>query len=60
LLDAFRQDYNESFTDEAGVVERTGVRIHLVEGETTNIKITRPVDLLIAEKILEERQEKPG
>jgi 2-C-methyl-D-erythritol 4-phosphate cytidylyltransferase len=55
LLNAFRQDYDESFTDEAAVVERTGVRIHLVEGEATNIKITRPVDLLIAEKILEER-----
>jgi 2-C-methyl-D-erythritol 4-phosphate cytidylyltransferase len=26
----------------------------LVEGEENNIKITRPVDLLIAEKILEE------
>lgn len=57
LLDAFRQDYDESFTDEAGVVEKMGVRVHLVEGEATNIKITRPVDLMIAEKILEERKD---
>lgn len=52
---AFEQDYEESFTDEASVVERLGVKIHLVEGETTNIKITRPLDIMIAEKILEER-----
>ena len=52
---AFEQDYEESFTDEANVVERLGVKIHLVEGEATNIKITRPIDILIAEKILEER-----
>jgi 2-C-methyl-D-erythritol 4-phosphate cytidylyltransferase len=53
---AFEQDYEESFTDEASVVERLGVKIHLVEGEPTNIKITRPLDILIAEKILEERE----
>jgi 2-C-methyl-D-erythritol 4-phosphate cytidylyltransferase len=52
---AFDTEYHESFTDEASVVEKTGVKIHLVEGEETNIKITKPVDLLIAEKILEER-----
>ena len=53
---AFEQDYEESFTDEASVVERLGIKIHLVEGETTNIKITKPIDILIAEKILEERE----
>lgn len=52
---AFEYDYNDSFTDEANVVEQLGVKINLVEGEQSNIKITRPLDLLIAEKILEER-----
>ena len=52
---AFEQDYNEYFTDEASVVEQLGVKINLVEGEATNIKITQPLDLLIAEKVLEER-----
>jgi 2-C-methyl-D-erythritol 4-phosphate cytidylyltransferase len=52
---AFDLDYEESFTDEASVVERLGVNIVLVEGEDSNIKITRPIDLLIAEKIMEER-----
>ena len=53
---AFEQDYDEAFTDEASVVERLGVKINLVEGESTNIKITQPIDILIAERILEERE----
>lgn len=52
---AFEQEYEDSFTDEASVVERLDVKINLVEGDYSNIKITKPVDLLIAEKILEER-----
>lgn len=55
LKSAFEQPYQESFTDEAGVVEKSGATINLVEGEATNIKITRPIDLLIAEKILKDR-----
>lgn len=52
---AFDQPYDTSFTDEASVVEKLGVAIQLIEGEPTNIKITRPLDILLAEKILEER-----
>jgi 2-C-methyl-D-erythritol 4-phosphate cytidylyltransferase len=54
----YEQPFEESFTDEASVLERLGVKIHLVPGETTNIKLTRPIDFLIAEKILEERNMK--
>jgi 2-C-methyl-D-erythritol 4-phosphate cytidylyltransferase len=54
LLPAFEIDYKERFTDEATVVEAYGLKISLVEGEENNIKITRPVDLLIAERIIEE------
>jgi len=53
LLPAFQIDYKDKFTDEATVVEAYGMKVSLVEGEENNIKITRPVDLLIAEKILE-------
>ena len=55
ILPAFQQEFNHSFTDEATVVEATGKEIFLIEGEYNNLKITRPIDLLIAEKILEER-----
>jgi len=53
LLPAFQIDYKERFTDEATVVEAYGLKISLLEGEEDNIKITRPVDLLIAERIIE-------
>lgn len=56
LRQAFEIDYKERFTDEATVVEAFGLKISLVEGEDNNVKITRPVDLLIAEKILEVQQ----
>ena len=55
LLPAFNIDYKEPFTDEATVVEAFGLKVHLVEGEEDNIKITTPLDLYVAEKILEER-----
>lgn len=57
IKQAFEQPYEESFTDEASVVEKMGVRINLIEGERPNIKITTPIDLLVAEKILEGREE---
>lgn len=52
LLPAFQIDYKEHFTDEAAVVEAFGLKLSLVEGEDNNIKITRPIDLLLAESIL--------
>lgn len=58
LLPAFQIDYKDKFTDEAIVVEAYGIKVSLIEGEDNNIKITRPVDLLIAEKILEVRSQK--
>jgi 2-C-methyl-D-erythritol 4-phosphate cytidylyltransferase len=52
LLPSYRVDYREAFTDEATVVEAAGFTVQLVEGEVNNIKITTPVDLLIAERLL--------
>jgi len=52
LLPAFELPYDPLFTDEATVVERLGHRIHLVVGEERNIKITRPLDLVIAHALL--------
>jgi 2-C-methyl-D-erythritol 4-phosphate cytidylyltransferase len=52
LLPAFNIDYKDKFTDEATVVEAFGLKVQLVEGEENNFKITRPVDLVIAEQLL--------
>ncbi len=49
LKKAFESDYLESFTDEASVAERYGMKIHLIPGEESNIKITFPEDLAFAE-----------
>lgn len=51
LKRAFQQEYQDSFTDDASVVELLGIDIHLVEGNYSNIKITTPEDLLIAEAL---------
>ncbi len=49
---AYEQEYSDAFTDDATVVEALGVKINLVEGNTENIKITRPGDMKIAEALL--------
>ena len=53
LLPAFQVVFEDKFTDEATVVEANGIKLSLVEGEENNFKITRPLDLLVAEKIIE-------
>ena len=42
-------------TDEPGVVEQAGGRVHLVESPAENLKVTTPVDLQLAELLLRER-----
>lgn len=51
---AYLQDYIPEFTDDATVLERTGVKINLVEGNRENIKITNPEDLIIAGSFLQQ------
>lgn len=53
LIEAFRQEYNEKFTDEATLVETAGQKINLIKGQPENIKITTQLDLCIATSILE-------
>ena len=46
-----------TITDDCSAVERLGKEVHLTEGSEENIKITTPVDLAIAEAILQRRGE---
>ena len=41
-------------TDDCSAVERLGMKVKIVEGDERNIKITTPMDLKIAEMLLEE------
>jgi len=52
LLEAYGQPFDPTFTDDASVVERYGHKVTLVEGESSNIKITRPMDLALAEILM--------
>lgn len=49
---AYAQDYQDSFTDDASVIEFNGQKVNIVEGNYENIKITRPLDLVMAEQLL--------
>ncbi|HIK34995.1 MAG TPA: 2-C-methyl-D-erythritol 4-phosphate cytidylyltransferase [Thermosynechococcus sp. M98_K2018_005] len=43
-------------TDDAALFERLGYAVHIVLGEETNLKITTPSDLPLAERLLQHRQ----
>ncbi|HWP42541.1 MAG TPA: 2-C-methyl-D-erythritol 4-phosphate cytidylyltransferase, partial [Blastocatellia bacterium] len=53
IREAYDRAYQDSFmaTDDSQLVERLGHRVSVVEGSHINIKITRPIDLRIAEVI---------
>jgi len=52
ILEAFNQNFDPAFTDDASVAEKAGFSINMVEGNRENIKITTPTDLIIAEAFL--------
>ena len=53
IKDAYKQDYTPIFTDDLSVLEENrNYRPLLLEGSRENIKITTPIDLIIAEAIL--------
>ena len=52
LRSAYNVAFSTAFTDDASVVEAFGGHITLVNGERTNIKITTPEDIALAESFL--------
>lgn len=48
LKEAYARDFQDSFTDDASVVEEWGATIHLTQGNRENIKLTTPFDLEFA------------
>ena len=49
IQEAYRQNFLPDFTDDASVVEYSGINVNLVMGNRENIKITFPEDMHIAE-----------
>ena len=48
------QEDGAEITDDCSAVERLGMSVKIVEGDEKNLKITTPLDLKIAEMLLEE------
>ncbi|MGN0281772.1 MAG: 2-C-methyl-D-erythritol 4-phosphate cytidylyltransferase [Prevotella sp.] len=57
---AYNQPFSESFTDDASVCSEFAESESYIEGEATNIKITRPIDLILAEAIFKGKLNKPN
>jgi 2-C-methyl-D-erythritol 4-phosphate cytidylyltransferase len=47
---------NITVTDDCSAVERIGMKVHLTEGSDENVKITTPIDLILAQTILDGRE----
>lgn len=56
IQEAYQQPYLGTFTDDASVVEAMGEKVHLIEGDYNNIKITSPEDLVFGEAILKSKR----
>lgn len=58
LRGALKQAEEEkaTVTDDCSAVERLGMKVKIVEGDERNLKVTTPMDLKIAEMLLEEMQ----
>ena len=56
LKGAYDVEESPLFTDDASVVENAGHQVTLVEGEVTNIKITTPIDMIIASELIKESE----
>lgn len=50
------QEEKAALTDDCSAVERLGMKVKIVEGDERNLKVTTPMDLKIAEMLLEEMQ----
>lgn len=50
------EEEKAAVTDDCSAVERLGMKVKIVEGDERNLKVTTPMDLKIAEMLLEEMQ----
>ena len=55
VLDHAHATVDEDATDDAGMAERAGAAVHVIAGDDEAFKITRPLDLLLAEIVLSRR-----
>ena len=51
-------DENKDYTDDCQLIESLGEKVYVTQGSATNIKLTTPDDIIIAESILNNRGER--
>lgn len=51
----YAKAHHLDFTDDCQLVEAIGVRVHMTVGDYSNVKITTPEDVQVAESLLRER-----
>lgn len=56
LIKAYEKAIKEGFagTDDSSLVENAGIKVKVIEGGVNNFKITYPIDLKIAEQLIED------
>jgi 2-C-methyl-D-erythritol 4-phosphate cytidylyltransferase/2-C-methyl-D-erythritol 2,4-cyclodiphosphate synthase len=62
IREAHKKAYEDGYvgTDDASLVERMGIKVRMIKGEKTNIKITDPDDLEIAERLMRKKEYRSG
>ena len=56
MREAHNRFPDDDVTDDAALIERAGGTVVIVDGDRTNMKITFPGDLVLAESMLQRRQ----
>ena len=56
VLQRAHAEVDAPVTDDAGMVERLGVAVHAVDGHEDAFKVTRPLDVVLAEALIEHRR----
>lgn len=60
VLQRAYREVNQDVTDDASMVEALGIKVKLTPGSATNLKVTTPGDLEVAETILRSRESESG
>jgi 2-C-methyl-D-erythritol 4-phosphate cytidylyltransferase len=56
ILQRAHAEVDDSVTDDAGMVESLGIPLHAVEGHEESFKVTRPMDIVLAEAVIAKRR----
>jgi len=56
VLQRAHAEVDEAVTDDAGMVESLGIAVHAVDGHEESFKVTRPLDVLLAESLIAKRR----